>query len=136
LVTKNNRNNLDSIAQGKLFPSIREFSGMIFTFFLTLIAWIFFRAENVSHAIQYLSGIFSSSLFEKPVFENSDSAPVIVFLVLLFIIIEWLGREKHHPLEHLEIILPKIFRWVIYLILLFAVATFFGTETNFIYFQF
>lgn len=136
LVTSNNRNNLDSIAQGRLFPSLREFSGMMVTFLLTLLAWIFFRANNLSHAFEYLSGIFSPSLFEWPVFENSGTAITIGIMVFIFIIIEWLGREKPYPLAHLEHYLPKAARWAVYIILFMAVATFMGEDNTFIYFQF
>ena len=34
---------------------------MLITFCLTLIAWIFFRAENVTHAISYITELFSVS---------------------------------------------------------------------------
>jgi D-alanyl-lipoteichoic acid acyltransferase DltB (MBOAT superfamily) len=68
LLTNNNRNNLDVIAQGSLVPNLREFSSMILTFGLTVIAWIFFRAENMGHALQYLRGIISPSILSFPEF--------------------------------------------------------------------
>lgn len=68
LLTNNNRNNLETVAQGKLLPSIKELSFIFLTFGLTVFAWIFFRAENIGHAISYISEIFSSSLFTIPKF--------------------------------------------------------------------
>lgn len=70
LLTKNNRNNLDVVAQGKYLPSIKEFSLMLLIFGLTVFAWIFFRAENLGHALNYISEIFSKSLFTFPHFNS------------------------------------------------------------------
>ena len=68
LLTNNNRNNLETVAQGKFFPSIKELSFMMLTFGLTVFAWIFFRANNIGHAISYISEILSPSLFSIPKF--------------------------------------------------------------------
>jgi len=65
LLTNNNRNNLETVAQGKLLPSLKEVSFMLLTFGLTVFAWIFFRAENIGHAISYVSEILSPSLFQS-----------------------------------------------------------------------
>ena len=59
-----NRSHLEVVANEQALPSLKEFVQMIFTFFLTLVAWIFFRAEDIGHAFAYLSGIprlFNSS---------------------------------------------------------------------------
>jgi alginate O-acetyltransferase complex protein AlgI len=57
------RNNLEIVAKGKLLPTIKEFLNISMTFCLTVFAWIFFRAENIGHALSYISKIFSSSFF-------------------------------------------------------------------------
>ena len=36
---------------------------MLLTFGLTVFAWIFFRAENIGHAFNYISEILSKSIF-------------------------------------------------------------------------
>src|SRR5690606_34552897 len=51
LLTNNNRNNLEIVAQGKYFPTWKEWLAMCITFGLTVFAWIFFRAENIGHAL-------------------------------------------------------------------------------------
>lgn len=50
LLTNNNRNNLEIVAQGKFLPSGKELFSMFVTFGLIVFAWIFFRAENIGHA--------------------------------------------------------------------------------------
>jgi D-alanyl-lipoteichoic acid acyltransferase DltB (MBOAT superfamily) len=50
VIKKTNRTNTNTVAEGKLLPTGREFLQMSITFFLTIIAWIFFRAESLHQA--------------------------------------------------------------------------------------
>src|SRR5690606_25071267 len=54
LLVNRNRKNMEVVAQGKILPSLRESLSMLGTFSLTVLAWIFFRAESVRHALDYL----------------------------------------------------------------------------------
>lgn len=90
-----NRNNLDIVAQGRYFPSVKELLSIILTFALTVFAWIFFRADNVHAAFNYISGIFSSSLFTVPDKLNMD----FIYIIIAFVMLEWLQRAKHHALQ-------------------------------------
>ena len=135
LLSNNNRKHLDSVAQGKYFPSIKEFLSIITTFSLTVFAWIFFRAENLSHAFSYISGIFSESLFSFPIYDKDDAAKPLFLLLIFFIIIEWLGRKEQFAIE--KIAFPKYIRWGFYLfigLLIFIAGNF--NKTEFIYFAF
>ncbi|MCP9751043.1 MBOAT family protein [Ferruginibacter sp. HRS2-29] len=135
-----NRNNLDTVAKGKIFPTIRELISMIVTFSLTVLAWIFFRADNVSHAIDYVSRIFSSSLFvmpnKKPFLATKAHPGVGLALILFFIVIEWMGREQQYALATLGKSWHRTFRWAFYYLLIIAIFLFIGKEQQFIYFQF
>ena len=105
-----NRSNLDVVAKGKLLPSLREVYQMFITFALTCLAWIFFRAESVGHAIAYIKGIFTKSLFELPDYWH------LLPLLLLFLIIEWIYREVDYQFDIIAI--PKPVRWVTYYFLI------------------
>jgi len=132
LLLKRNRNHLDIVAQGKILPSLRELFGIATTFFITCLAWVFFRAENLGHAFSYLDGIFSFSLFTLP-----DIFPkATLILLVLFIMAEWLNRDKQHVLQLDDIKLPVIVRWGIYYSLVFLITWYGGNESEFIYFQF
>jgi len=131
LLTKNNRNHLDVVAQGSNLPNIKEFSSMLLTFSLTAFAWIFFRAENIEHAFSYISQIFSKSLFTIP-----EQLPLLtIILTLFFVIVEWRGRDEQHPLAKL-IYLKSYQRYSVYLIFIFLIFMFHTIEQEFIYFQF
>ena len=137
LLTKNNRKNLDVIAEGRFFPSIREFSMMLLTFGLTVFAWIFFRAESLGHAVSYIGGIFSSSLFEVPSVPIMKKAFSIVMLLINFVIVEWQGRFNNYAIENIRNIHFGFVRWGLYAVLVFFLFMFKITnETPFIYFQF
>lgn len=132
LLLKQNRNNLDTVAQGKLFPSFAEAGQMGFTFLLTVIAWVFFRADNVQQAFSYIAHIASSSLLNTPEVLPKKT----ILLLLLFLLVEWLQREKQHALEFQEFRIPRPLRWSIYYAILFIIIWFGGIQQQFIYFQF
>jgi len=137
LLLNRNRKNLVIVAQGKYFPTIKEIFDIGVTFSLTVLAWIFFRAENVSHAISILVEIFSKSLFTMPYFEGWDNASAIKILIPLFIFIEWSGRENQYAIERLGLNWPRPVRWAFYSFIIFSIGMFMQTtETPFIYFQF
>ena len=131
LLTKNNRNHLDVVAQGRNLPNIKEFSSMLLTFSLTVFAWIFFRAETIGHAFNYISQIFSKSLFTIP-----EQLPLLtIILILFFVIVEWRGRDEQHPLAKL-IYLKSYQRYSVYLLIIFLIFVFHTKEQEFISFQF
>ena len=132
IILNTHRNNLNSIAAGKYLPTFKEFIAIVFTFSLTTFAWIFFRSESLSQAFGYISGIFSASLFTFP-----EILPKKVFLfLLLFLCIEWFGRENKHGLEKLGLTWPRYARLALYYFLIFFSLYYSGTEQQFIYFQF
>lgn len=136
IIFKTNRNNLDIVAKGKYFPTIKDFFSMCLTFGLTLFAWIFFRANNVTHAFSYISEIFSSSFFEIPHIPVDGNALPIVLLIVIFMFIEWFGREQQYAIERLGIQWYKPFKWALYYSIILTIFYFRGSEQQFIYFQF
>ncbi|WEK21205.1 MAG: MBOAT family protein [Candidatus Pedobacter colombiensis] len=132
ILFETNRKNLDIVAQGKYLPSMKEAITMLFTFSLTLIAWIFFRAQDLNHAVSYIYGIFSPTIFSAPKVEPYS----LFLLILLFMIIEWLGREQQYAIASFGIKRNRLYRWAFYLVLIIIIFSFSGGEQQFIYFQF
>lgn len=124
-----NRKNMNVIAASRWLPSLRELLMLLGTFFLTCIAWVFFRAENVSHAAHYLKRMLTSFNFHV---ENAYYE--FTFLVLGLFLLEYIQRHKNHLLAVDQ--LPRIFRWMLYIVMFFSVFNFWGQEASFIYFQF
>jgi D-alanyl-lipoteichoic acid acyltransferase DltB (MBOAT superfamily) len=136
IILNTNRNNLDIVAKGKCLPTVKEFFAIVLTFGLTVFAWIFFRANNLTHAISYISEIFSLSLFSIPDFAGMNNVLTTTILVILFVIIEWTGREHQYAISHLGIKWERSFRYALYYGLIIAIFYFAGNEQEFIYFQF
>ena len=134
LLTNNNRKNLGVVAEGKLLPSFRELIAMLSTFGLTVFAWIFFRAENLSHAFKYICGIFSESLIKPPTIYSKS----IIFFIIAFITIEWFGRNEKFAIEKL-MSNSKYKQISFYLIICLIIIEYlfnFNSSQEFIYFQF
>lgn len=136
ILTENNRNNLDIVAKGKSLPSIKEFFLMLSTFSLTVFAWIFFRAKDMSHAFSYISGIFSSSLFSLPKFGEMGKAITCIIFLVFFMVIEWMGREQQYAFAKFGSNWPKTVRWTLYFAIIYIMIVFGGSQQEFIYFQF
>ncbi|MEM9919665.1 MAG: MBOAT family O-acyltransferase [Bacteroidota bacterium] len=136
LLTKRNRNHLDVVAKGRLLPSIKELFSILLTFALSVFAWIFFRAENMAHAFDYIAEICSSSLLTTPDFPARWKALMTIALIGIFIMIEWLGREGQYAIEKIGLKWRAHYRWTFYLSLALLVLLFSGSKQEFIYFQF
>lgn len=136
LLLNKNRVNTNVVAEGRYLPSVKEFFNISITFSLTVLAWVFFRAENVKHAISYLSTIFSKSFFQIPQFIGMKHAIVTGSLIIGFIIVEWLGRESKFAIENLSFKWNRPIRWTIYFVIIFFLFWFTGQQQQFIYFQF
>jgi len=134
MLLKKNRINTDVIAKGALFPSIKELFQIGITFFITVIAWVFFRADSLQHAFLYLNNIFSKSIFSIPEIHPMK----YLVLVIVFVIVEWLQRDKQHALylDNINVKIPKFIRWGIYYSIIFIIIWFGGKQQEFIYFQF
>ena len=120
----------DVADKGKWFPSFKTTLQIGFTFFIVLLAWVFFRAENISHAFLYLQGMFNLSLFSFPTVSRG-----LVLFLMVYMVFEWLQRDKKHVLE-IDFIASKPIRIAIYYGLAFAIFYFAGDTQPFIYFQF
>ena len=134
LLLKRNRTNLGVIAEGRRLPNIRESFQMGTTFMLAVIAWIFFRAENIHMALDYLGDLFSPSLFSRPIFPGISTAKWTVGMTVVFLLVEWYSRGMIHGLK----VLPQkgFLRYAVYCVLFLVILFYSGSEQQFIYFQF
>ena len=142
LLTKRNRKNLDVAGGNKFFPSLKEVFQILTTFFITVVAWIFFRAESISHAFDYIAEMFSGllnieTLFSTMTYISSSLGWTSLFFIGILLLVEWLQRTKQHALELTGLPLARFTRWGIYTSVVLSIIIF-GTYDGgqFIYFQF
>lgn len=132
IIFNTNRNNMEIVAKGRIFPNPKEFLAIGITFFMTVFAWIFFRASSIADAFRYVKGLFSESLFTKP---RPMAIEVYCFLIVL-LLVEWLGREDHFALKRFGLNWPQPGRYAFYMLLVTSIFLFSAKEQQFIYFQF
>jgi len=102
------------------------------TFFLVLFPWIVFRAHNMDDAYYIIKKI----VLDFPWVGSIEMFyPKRLAIIGLIIFVEWIQRDKDHPL-HLDIF-PKWLRYLIYYGIIVSILLY-GTYnyTPFIYFQF
>lgn len=122
------------VAYGKYLPNIKETLQISLTFFLAVIGWIIFRAENMTQAIDFLTAMINNKFFDA---SNLHGKTYLIWgLVLLAV--EWLQRDKQHALQFSNVkpFNYRLVRWGVYYIILLIIAKFAGSSQTFIYFQF
>ena len=134
MLMKKNRVNTNNVAEGRLFPTFVEFRQIIFTFLLTMVAWVFFRAPSVTDALLYLKGLFNKSILSVPI--NLNNWLITLASIFTLVFVEWLQRDKEHALELHDIKMSRPLRWSVYVIIFFVIFWYGGSQQDFIYFQF
>ena len=133
ILLNKNRKNTNIVAENRLLPNIKEIVQMGTTFFLVVIGWIFFRADSMTIAVNYLMNMFNGSLFTIP--QYMAGLKKTLLCIGFMIIVEWIGREKAFALEIGNIKFTAV-RWVIYVAIITIILEFRASSQSFIYFQF
>jgi alginate O-acetyltransferase complex protein AlgI len=141
LLIKRNRKNLDIVALDSNFPSPYELFSIFYTFFLTCIAWVFFRSNTIFQAFGFIKKIFLESLDFSSYkltfgYLRYQIGFITVLYLIIFIIVEWRGRRGKFALSEYHKFNSRFLRFVFYLFLIFSITFFSGNEHQFIYFQF
>ncbi len=135
LVFNRNRKNLNDIDEGRFLPSMKSFVSIGVTFSLTAFSWIFFRAESMTVAFGFIKRIFIGSFINLELIRNINTFSLLILMsfLVLFILIEWVQREKQHGLQ---INNASYKYWFVYLFFVCSILLFGGESDQFIYFQF
>jgi D-alanyl-lipoteichoic acid acyltransferase DltB (MBOAT superfamily) len=131
LLLKRNRINKDDIIINSLRERITTSFKILITFAITCLAWVFFRANNIQHAFDYLKRIVSEASLDVQFLSIERYAIELIAILGLFITIEWFHRKSEHPFTGKFYIVKLSF--IIFLIITLGV---FSNHEDFIYFQF
>ena len=133
LIFKRNRKYIDIVAKKRHFPKFQEVFKICITFGLVVFSWIFFRSENLTQAWNIIYKIISPPYFSMPGFKKY----YLFTLIIIFLIIEWNGRESKYAIENLTGQWKTIYRFIFYYVITMTVLFFTNGESeDFIYFQF
>ncbi len=119
------------MAEGKLLPSWKEVIQIGTTFFLVVIGWILFRAENMEQAIGYIRRLFYATVYRQYAFPLFGGR----MYILLFWILEWFQRDKPYALQ-IQFLKSKSLRVAILTFVILFIEITMGKSSEFIYFQF
>ena len=131
LLSNSNRNNIDEIKLSFNTDSVKVIFSILFTFFITCIAWVFFRAKTITDAVSYLKRIIFNGDFYSQYLANERYNYEVLPMIALFVLVEWNNRTKEEPLSGK--------RSMLRVILAIGAILAFGTYSDykeFIYFQF
>ena len=131
LLLKQNRKNINTIQLTFNFSSFKEIFNLLLTFGITCFAWIFFRSKSIADAFLYIKKIFVNWEFKEQYFEIERYNYELLYLILVFVIVEWNFKEKIEPIS-------GKYLWIKLALCLAAILALgvFSDSKEFIYFQF
>lgn len=136
ILTGKNRKYTNQVAEGRIFPTLKEAGQMLLTFFLVVVGWIIFRAESIGQAWGVVCGIFDKSLLTVPWLMNRYFYLPLFINLMLLIMFEWINRNRSHALE-LSSLNNQAIKYLIYIVIITLIILFTPpTPSPFIYFQF
>ncbi|WP_366125106.1 MBOAT family O-acyltransferase [uncultured Winogradskyella sp.] len=129
MLLKSNRNHLKST---KVY--LHQVPSLLITLVLVTIAWIFFRADNLAHAYQYIVDMCNFSHSGARVFYKSSKmllfSSIIGFSILILLLFEFIAVQKNKKEVELSTFTA------IFIVILICFMGVFKNPSEFIYFQF
>ena len=131
LLLNRNRSNIDAFKLSFNWGSLRIVLNILTTFIITCMAWIFFRAKTIHDALSYIKRMVTDLHFKPEYFNFERYNYELIFMIVLFIIVEWNNRYKIEPLS-------GKYSWLKVSLAVMAIIALgiFTDYKNFIYFQF
>lgn len=99
LLLSRNRNNLEAEPLKWSFESVGIIGRMVYTFSLTCVAWVFFRAKTITDAFLYLKRIVTNGEFTSQYLVNERYNYELLLMVAVFVLVEWNNRTKEEPIS-------------------------------------
>jgi alginate O-acetyltransferase complex protein AlgI len=135
LLNRNRKYVSTVVAENSIIPSFKELFQMIRTFLFVTIAWVFFRANGLAQAVNYLKRIAYDIFTNTSQFSNLPKEIIILLYITPLLMVDWWLRRDERILK-----MPsKINSFIIYAFLATSILyQLFMTqqEPSFIYFQF
>lgn len=141
MLRNKNRNHIEIVAANSVLPSLKECFQMLSTFLLTCLAWIFFRANTLTHAVEYINSMFTGLTSKSSYVETfdllaEDIGAVLLAILFSFIIVEWVGRKEQYAIANFGLNWKWPIRYAFYYGIILLIFWFAGEDQQFIYFQF
>ncbi len=138
LVSEKRSDNWRYEFQGFFGKFLKSILGLVLTYSIVTLAWIFFRSDSLSDSIIYLNTMLSIQHFYFTDFEQFFIENKFLLITLfLFILTEWITQKEEFALERTIKKYPVVLRWLIYSLIMVLIGLFVKSDhAPFIYFQF
>ena len=137
LLNRNRKHVTDVVAQNRKLPILKELWQMSTTFAFVTFAWVFFRADDLKMALNYIA-LVCSSILNNPYQVFSSFTGRLAFIYISIILFgDWYFRRNERQYYFLKS--KYRLRAILYFVIILAiVVSLFDGNTNksFIYFQF
>ena len=131
LLNNKNRKYLNEVSLSSSQNAIKTFFKMFLTFMLVILSWVFFRADTITIAFEYLYAIFTNLKFSFQYLSIERYSVEALILLAAFVFAEWFTRVYEHPFVG-RYKMTKM-TLAIFLIIILGV---YSEHSDFIYFQF
>jgi alginate O-acetyltransferase complex protein AlgI len=115
--------------------ALKDIPKVVLTFSLYAFSMIFFRAENLNTAINYINHIFVSLVQNPQEIFSSPGGKTAFLFIIPFLLLDWFIRKDPRNLRVPKKAIVRDFLYAIFLILIFN-ALRYGKTTSFVYFEF
>lgn len=132
LLKNKNRRHMDVLAESSILPQPQELFKVLVTFVMVSLTWVFFRADSISQAFNYLLEIFSQSLIEVPTIFSLK----VVFAIIIVLFLEYLNRHQKFGLDFKKLSKVKSYGLYYFLLIMIIYYAIEFKQQGFIYFQF
>ena len=107
------------------------------TLTVLIVAWVFFRADSIKDAIEYLNRTFSITLFTLPKLVGIQNTDLLlsVILALTMFIVEWRNRNSENVFAGIST-RSIYYQASVFITLVAGIYLFSGEPLDFIYFKF
>ena len=129
LLRGNNRRHTEDLTG---WPSLRALVGMAWTFAAVTLAWVFFRADSVTMALDYIA---RWGLMPSPHLPLAHVSKTALGWIGVTLAVEWLGQQPRWTALAFSRRMVAV-RWAVYAVTMWLCLKHFQSATDFIYFQF
>lgn len=137
LLGKNRKYTL-SLKELRHIPNIKTLFFIFKTFTLTTLAWVFFRSNTITDAVQYLKRIVVNDDYKTlstNITMDHSIWPLFAFIGIL-IVVEWMNRDNDNVVGS-YLLKKNYLRYSFYFLIVLLIILNINNEANdFIYFQF
>ncbi|MEE1971561.1 MULTISPECIES: MBOAT family O-acyltransferase [Maribacter] len=122
----------DIVAENSWFPTLKELGQILRTFFLVILAWVFFRSASLTSALEYISFMFTN--FDFPLIYKNG-----LYSVGSLLFLDWIFRKDERLNFTFLKGMDKKWVWAIEVSVIIVSVYLISLNTSssqFIYFQF